>query len=873
VQTSLPIWQLHSEIVTAVNHNSSLVLVAPTGSGKTTQVPQMLLDDPARAEAQAPGRDRIVILQPRRVAARTVAARVAWERHCPLGSEVGYQIRFDDRTSLGTRICFVTEGILLRWLQDDPGLSDIAVVIFDEFHERNLLSDVALALARRLQQSRRPDLKIVVMSATLDAAPVANYLGGCPVLVSEGKAFPVEIRHLDLPDERPIAEQASDVVARIVESGDAGDILVFMPGMAEINATLAACRATRLREPLAMIPLHGELQPEEQDLAFAPNRLRKLIVSTNVAETSVTIDGIVHVIDSGLARVARYDAERGLGTLLLEPISRASAEQRAGRAGRTAPGVCHRLWTESGHLNRPERNTPEIQRSDLAEVVLLLHSFGIADATRFDWLDQPDPQAVARAEKLLRTLGAIGEQDQPSPIRVAQGARRNSDLTPIGWQMLRLPMHPRYSRMLVEASRLGCVPAAALCAALVSGRDLLARLGRDDKHIAEARELFEASAESDFFTLMRAYQFAKNNHFNVESCRRYGVHAQIARQVQQTFEQILQLAGRDLKEDSAEPGARGEEALPRCLMAGFIDQLCRRRDQGTLDCDLTEGRSGALARESAVHNAPLFVAASIREVSGRTGPMTLLSLATAVKREWIEETFPSQVNSAIEHLYDRTHRRVSAVKLIRFHDLVLYHEHQREVDPAAAGRCLAGAYSKDYFELPQFNHEIKQTIARLNLAAAVMPELELPPLDAAAITQCLARAFAGLTLVKEAQAAPLRDAFYDFIGKDRLEWLRELAPPAIPWLDDKKLKLLYPEETRDGDLRPKSPEANVKLHEIFRLKEHPRICEGRLAVRLWLCAPDGQRLESTLDWPAFKATVYPKLKPALQKKFPGNSWI
>jgi ATP-dependent helicase HrpB len=833
----------------------------------------MLLDDPARAEAHASGRDRIVILQPRRVAARTVAARVAWERHCPLGSQVGYQIRFDDRTSLGTRICFVTEGSLLRWLQDDPGLSDIAVVIFDEFHERNLLSDVALALARRLQQSRRPDLKIVVMSATLDAAPVASYLGGCPVLVSEGKAFPVEIRHLDLPDERPIAEQASDVVARIVESDDAGDILVFMPGMAEINATLAACRATRLREPLAMIPLHGELQPEEQDLAFAPNRLRKLIVSTNVAETSVTIDGIVHVIDSGLARVARYDAERGIGTLLLEPISRASAEQRAGRAGRTAPGVCHRLWTESGHLNRPERNTPEIQRSDLAEVVLLLHSFGIADATRFNWLDQPDPQAVARAEKLLRTLGAIGEQTDPSPIRHPPSAIRNSDLSPIGWQMLRLPMHPRYSRMLVEASRFGCVPAAALCAALVSGRDLLARLGRDDKHIAEARELFEASAESDFFTLMRAFQFAKNNHFNVEPCRRYGVHAQIARQVQQTFEQILQLAGRDLKEDSAEPGARGEEALPRCLMAGFIDQLCRRRDQGTLDCDLTEGRSGALARESVVHNAPLFVAASIREVSGRTGPMTLLSLATAVKREWIEETFPSQINSAIEHLYDRTHRRVSAVKLIRFHDLVLHHEHQREVDPAAAGRCLAGAYSKDYFELPQFNHEIKQTIARLNLAAAVMPELELPPLDAAAITQCLARAFAGLTLVKEAQAAPLRDAFYDFIGKDRLEWLRELAPPAIPWLDDKKLKLLYPEETRDEDLRPKSPEANVKLHEIFRLKEHPHICEGRLPVRLWLCAPDGQRLQSTLDWPAFKATVYPKLKPALQKKFPGNIWI
>ena len=408
MQTSLPIWQVHAQIVDALQTGHRLVLIAPTGSGKTTQVPQMLLDGGA-----CPG--RIVVLQPRRVAARTVAARVAWERGCKLGGEVGYQIRFEDRTSLGTRICFVTEGILLRWLQDDPDLREISVILFDEFHERNLLSDVALALAKRLQETQRPDLKIVVMSATLEAEPVAKYLGGCPVLVSEGIAFPVEIRHAALHDERPVSEQAADLVAQITHSGEPGDILVFMPGMGEINATIGACRAAETRERLALIPLHGELPPEEQDAAFAPNPLRKVVVATNVAETSVTIDGIVHVIDSGLARVARYEAERGISTLFIEPISRASAEQRAGRAGRTAPGVCHRLWTESAHLNRPERNTPEIQRSDLAEVVLLLHSFGIKDAARFDWLDRPDPQAVERAEKLLRILGAL---------RSGQGDRR-----------------------------------------------------------------------------------------------------------------------------------------------------------------------------------------------------------------------------------------------------------------------------------------------------------------------------------------------------------------------------------------------------------------------------------------------------------------
>jgi ATP-dependent RNA helicase HrpB len=855
VQTSLPIWQIHSDIVGLLRSGNRLVLVAPTGSGKTTQVPQMLLD------AGLAGDKKIIVLQPRRVAARTVAARVAWERQGRLGDEVGYQIRFDDVTSLGTRICFVTEGILLRWLQDDRTLADVGIILFDEFHERNLLSDVALALVKQIQQSQRPDLKMVVMSATLDAEPVADYLQGekaCPILISEGQSFPVEVRYLDGHDERPITEQAADALERIVNSNDPGDVLIFMPGMGEINATIHACRATGAADHLAFIPLHGELQPEEQDLAFAPNPLRKVVVATNVAETSVTIDGIRHVVDSGVARVARYDAERGIGTLFIEEISRASADQRKGRAGRTAPGTCHRLWTESGQLNRPERNTPEIQRSDLAEVVLLLHSLHIRKAAQFDWLDKPDPAAVERAEDLLRILGALDPE--------------TDELTPVGRQMQRLPMHPRYSRMLIEAARFGCVRAAALCAALVSGRDLLQRLRREDKHIAEARELFEASQDSDFFTLMRAYQFARKNNFNTESCRRYGIHAQSARQVEQTHQQIVQIAEQQklLKPDEKPD----DSALLRCIMTGFIDQLCLRRDLGTLDCDLAEGRTGTLVRESVVQNSPLFVAASIREVPSRGSQnLTLLGLASAVKREWIEETFPQHIHAQVEHLFDRTHKRVAAVKLTRFRDLVIHHEHQREVDPAASGRCLAEAYRKGMFELPLFNHELKQFIARVDLVCAVMPELEFPPLDDRAITDCLARAFAGLTLVKEAQAVHLRDEFLKHLAREQLGWLDELVPASVAWPDGRKLKLLYAEQTLGAGGRPNPPELQVKLHECFQLKEHPRVCEGKLAVKLWLCGPDGKRLESTSDWPVFKANNYPKLKPGLVKKYPGVNWL
>lgn len=861
-QQHLPVWQIHSSLLQTLRSGNRLVLVAPTGSGKTTQVPQMLLD-----AGLLPSSQKIVILQPRRVAARTVATRVAWERNVRLGQEVGYQIRFDDQTSLGTRLCFVTEGILLRWLQDDPSLADIGAVLFDEFHERSLLSDVALALVKQLQQERRPDLRIIVMSATLEAEPVADYLSSssgsginppCPILVSEGQSYPVEVRYAESHDERPLPEQAAEVVEQIVNSGADGDVLVFMPGRGEISATINACRSISTRERLALIPLHGELQPEEQDLAFAPHALRKVVVSTNVAETSVTIDGIIHVVDAGVARVARYDAERGVGTLFIEPISRASADQRKGRAGRTAPGVCHRLWTRSGHLDRPERNTPEIQRSDLAEVVLLLHSLHIRKAARFDWLDKPDPVAVERAENLLRMLGAL------DPV--------TDELTPIGEQMRRLPMHPRYSRMLVEAAKLGCVQAASLCAALVSGRDLLQRLRREDAHIAEARELFEASQESDFFTLIRAYQFARNQNFHVESCRRYGIQAQSARQVEQTFSQILQIA---TQQKLLRPDEKPDDtALLRCLTAGFIDQLCLRRDTGTLECDLSEGRSGTLARESVVQNSPLFVVALIREIPGRnSGNVTLLNLASAVKREWLMEMFPQHLQARVEHQFDRTHKRVAAIRFTRFADLVIQSEHERSLDPVESGKCLAAAFQAGLFELPLLNHELKQWIARVNLVCAALPELEFPPLDQAGIAACLARSFCGLGLAKEAQATPLRTEFLKHLAHGQLAWLDELAPTSITWLDDRKLKLQYAEGSTTKEGRSVPPELQLKLTECFQLKQHPQICEGRVAVRLWLCTPDGKRLDSTTDWPAFRQTAYPKLRSALQKKFPGTVWV
>src|SRR2546422_1682987 len=341
---------------------------------------------------------QVVILQPRRLATRLLAARVAQELGVQLGQEVGYQIRFENVTSSKTKIRFVTEGVLLRQMIDDPKLSGISVLIFDEFHERHLYGDITLARALDLQEQARPDLQLVVMSATLNAELLANYLKPCAVLSSEGRVFLVKIEYLAEPsytDKRPVWEQAADAFSRYVQSGGPGDVLVFMPGGFEIAQTIEAIRHTDESKGFILLPLHGELPPRDQDAAVARYGQRKVVVSTNVAETSLTIDGVMLVIDSGLARIPRYDAYRGINTLLVEKISQSSADQRAGRAGRTAPGICLRLWSRDEHSHRPVQELPEIKRLDLSEVVLTLKAAGVDDLRRFRWLEPPDEQALA----------------------------------------------------------------------------------------------------------------------------------------------------------------------------------------------------------------------------------------------------------------------------------------------------------------------------------------------------------------------------------------------------------------------------------------------------------------------------------------------
>src|SRR4051812_37355991 len=404
----LPIYELESAVIASLRAQGRLIVQAPTGSGKSTQIPQMLwrhglLDAPT-------GRGEVVVLQPRRLAARMLAKRVAEEAGTSLGEGVGYQIRLESRVSERTRIRFVTEGILLRQMSFDPTLRGISAIVFDEFHERHLYGDISLARALQIQQTIRPELKLIVMSATLDAGSLKTYLAPCDVLVSQGRSFPVRIEYLPKSvnfEHEPVWDVAARETERVAAESS-GDFLIFMPGAYEISRTVQAIQGARGLRDFVVFPLHGELPPEQQDRAVARYDARKIIVSTNVAETSLTIEGVTTVIDCGLARVARFDPHRGINTLLIEKISVASADQRAGRAGRTAPGRCVRLWTEREHGQRPRQELPEVKRLDLSEVVLTLKASGIEDVVTFPWLEKPEPKALERAELLLADLGAVG---------------------------------------------------------------------------------------------------------------------------------------------------------------------------------------------------------------------------------------------------------------------------------------------------------------------------------------------------------------------------------------------------------------------------------------------------------------------------------
>jgi ATP-dependent helicase HrpB len=841
----LPIYELESAIVAAIRGQGRLIVQAPTGSGKTTQIPQMLLRHGLLGD-----RGQAVILQPRRLAARMLAKRVAEEVGSPLGQTVGYQIRLESRASDATRLRFVTEGILLRQMSFDAALRGIAAVVFDEFHERHLYGDISLARALQIQQTTRPDLKIIVMSATLDAGALRTYLAPCEVLVSQGRGFPVRIEYLAKPvdfDAEPVWEVAARECERVAAAAG-GDLLVFMPGAYEINRTLQALQNARALRGFAVFPLHGELSPEAQDRAVARGEGRKIIVATNVAETSLTIDGVTAVIDAGLARIARFDPNRGINTLLVEKISAASADQRAGRAGRTAPGVAVRLWTEREHEKRPRHELPEVKRLDLSEVVLTLKASGIPDVGRFPWLEPPEPKSLERAETLLADLGALA-----GPGRA---------ITDTGRKMLRFPVHPRYARMFLAAQDRRCVRPVALMAALTQGRGFLMR--GVPKEVEQAREdLLGEEHESDFFLLMRAWRYADQHGYSIDACRRLGIHAQSARQVGPLFEQFLEIAqaeGLDISDHRVD----GAETR-KCVLAGFSDQLARRLDAGTLRCELVHGRRGGLARESAIQQAKLLVAAEISEIGGRGGEVSvLLTLATAVEETWLAELFPDDYRSVQGVVFDEVAKRVVARRERRFRDLVLEAKGSEEVPLSEAAALLSREVLAGRITIDAWDEAVEQWIVRVNRLAEWFPELEIAPLTEADRATLIEQICYGETSVRGVKGREVMPTLREWLTAEQLAVLDTYLPERLTMANGRRSKIRYEKEG--------PPVLSARIQELYGVEGRFTLGHGRVPVKIEVLAPNHRPLQVTDDLTSFWRDMYPKIKAEYSRRYPRHEW-
>jgi ATP-dependent helicase HrpB len=920
----LPIYDIERDIISRLKSYRRLILSAPTGSGKSTQVPQMLLRHDFLRDGQ------VVILQPRRLATRLLAARVAQELGVQLGQEVGYQIRFENVTSARTKIRFVTEGVLLRQMIDDPQLRGVSALIFDEFHERHLYGDITLARALDLQEQHRPDLNLVVMSATLNAGELEKYLSevrvsphpqplshrmgeggqrpgegrspGCSVLSSEGRVYPVDIEYAAQPsynDKRPVWEQAAEAFSNYVANGGEGDVLVFMPGGFEISQTIEAIRHTSEAKGFILLPLHGELSPKDQDAAVARYEKRKVVVATNVAETSLTIDGVRLVIDSGLARIARYDSNRGINTLLIERISQSSADQRAGRAGRTAPGVCMRLWSREEHGHRAVQELPEIKRLDLAEVVLALKAAGVDDLRKFRWLESPDEQSLAHAEELLIDLGALKmgsacvpraesgvapdsreTKMQSREKSVQRDFRRDAEnctpeacapqtqITPTGRKMLAFPLHPRYSRMLLAAQEYGCVYQAALVAALTQGRDLLLR--NCGKEVVSAREdILGEKASSDFWILMRAWTYAANSQFRLDACRKLGIHAVTARQVGPLLEQFLRIAGKEGLD--VKPREVKDEALQKCILIGFSDRVARRMDQGTLRCELVHNRRGVLARESSVQKSPLLVVAEIREIETRESlrtatkeTNTILSLATAIEADWLRELFPEDIESDLHVQFDSTAKSVQAAELLKFRGLALS---ARRVEPPpadAAAKILADEIIAGRLPLPNWDHSVEQWLARLNFLCANCPELQLPPFTDDDKSHVIGQLCHGAVSYKDIKERDVKPVVMSWLSQAQRELLDKHAPERLTLANGRTPKVSY----ESG----KSPFISLRIQELYDVNQTPKIAMARVPVVVHILTPGMKPIQVTQDLANFWREHYPKIKSELARKYPKHFW-
>jgi ATP-dependent helicase HrpB len=837
------------DVAAALRSGGNLVIQAEPGAGKTTRVPPALV--PLLAGTAHP---QVVVLEPRRLAARMAAARVAEEEGTRLGDRVGYQVRFEDVTGPNTSVRFVTEGILVRQLLSSPQLRGVGAVILDEFHERHIHTDVSLALLRRLQQTHRPDLRILVMSATLEAAPVARFLGDAPVLQVEGRVFPVEVEHAHTTEPvqggRPLERLVAEGVGNALRGSPSGHVLVFLPGAAEIRRSMEACAELCARFEARALPLHADLTPEEQNAAVNPSRQRKVIFSTNVAESSVTVDGVVAVVDSGLARIPQYAAWSGVPVLKVARVSRASAIQRAGRAGRTGPGRCIRLYTRHDLDTRAEHTVPELRRLDLAESVLLLHGLGVEDATAFPFFEAPEPSAITGAQNLLRLLGALSTDGR---------------LTEVGRAMLTVPLHPRQSRVLMEACRAGLPEEGALVAGILGEGGILER-----RPMGGAGRAQSARHTCDVMMMLDMLMSARAAGNLVRQASSLGLDGHAAQRVDRTARSLMG-AARQMARGSVPPAPKDQEAaLQKAILAGYPDRVAMRRQKGgaargsDVEIVLASGGTATLDGASNAAQEELLMALDAQERSTGGKGQVRVSVASGIQVEWLLDVVPDLLSDVTEAEWNPQAQRAEAYSRMKLMGLTLQENRLGGADHPAVAAVLrkhALAAGARAFCDPEDLEHLK---ARVALLRQHFPQKEIPELDDALVARAMGTLCEGRQSLAELKEAGLLGALMNALGEEAAALLQRDMPDSIRLPNTRRVTVHY--------VAGQPPWVESRLQDFFGQMQTPRILQGKLPLNVHLLAPNQRAVQITNDLAGFWERHYPAIRRELMRKYPRHSW-
>ena len=832
--TELPIDSVKAAIFSALDEGAHrLVISAPTGSGKSTRLPMMLSEKLGGT---------VLVLQPRRVAARMLAKSVS--KLFNMGDSVGWHVRFDKHYDENSKIVFLTEGILARMILSDPSLKGFSAIVFDEFHERSIYSDISLALAVRAQETVRADLAIAVCSASMDSDAISAYLGGAPKFECSSRLYPIDIEYVPPRDQgAQIWDCAAREFDRLAREESEGSFLIFMPGAYEIAKTVGRILECPRSKGFDVFALHGDLPPNQQDRILADDGRRKVIVSTNVAETSLTIEGVRFVIDSGFAKVARFDPLRGVNTLLSERVSLANAAQRAGRAGRTSAGRAVRLWRKSDEAFFEKFSSPEIRRIDLSQILLWLAAEGLGFSS-LKMFENPPDESLARAVSTLKNLGAAG---------------RDGCASKLGRDMAKFPTEPRYAKLLIDGARRGCLRKTALIAALTDvGR---IRLALDDAFAEAERDELVGDAGSEPEETARLCEIARENSFAESFCRRLGIHSANARKALAIAADLEKIARRHVREDESAGGEK--DKIARCVLGAFSDMVGIRLNKGTLACRLAGERRGEIRKESRGYGDELFVALEMKEQHVAGGVSILASMLVPITQKMLSDEFPDDFSERLETRFDSVHKRVVCTKSVKFRDLAISESSTNVVDADAAAKILHAEIVSGRLPLKNFDEDAEAFIERVNFVAAVCPESGISPIDEDAKSEILLQMCCGMTSYSEVKNADVHAALRDWLSPAQLALLKVYAPKTAE----------FPNRKRQCQIRYDAAGRRAVIASFFRdfFEFDPkkiRICDGRVRPTFEILSPGGRAVQTTQNLDEFWRTSWPSVKKELKARYP-----